>query len=190
VLKKFAVAIVLVLLGLAALIASRPAEFEVARSRVVAASPEVAYAYVNDLSRWQAWSPWETLDPTMTKEVSSPSGGVGATYHWSGNKDVGEGRMTITDCRTPQSVTIRLEFIKPWAATYTTRLAFEPSSAGTKVTWTMRGRNGFLSKAFGLFMDMGKMVGADFERGLANLDTVTAAAGKASRTRTAFVLAG
>jgi hypothetical protein len=174
-LKKTAVGLVVLLVVAVAFIATRPSDFQIVRTRVVSAPPEVVHAQVNDLRKWAAWSPWEKLDPAMTREISGAPSGPGATYHWSGNKDVGEGRMTITDSQTPSSVTIRLEFIKPWTATNTTRFDLTPSGAGTNVTWTMSGRNNFMAKAFGLFVDIDKMVGADFEKGLASLDAVTAA---------------
>ncbi len=178
-LKKIVVALIVIGAGLAGFIAMRPAEFQIVRSRTMAAPPEVVHAQVNDFRKWIAWSPWEKLDPAMTKEITGPPVGAGATYHWVGNKDVGEGRMTITES-LPQSITIRLEFIKPWTATNTTTFQFVPSGAGTSVTWTMSGHNNFMAKAFGIFMSMDKMVGGDFEKGLASLDAVTTTAAKAS----------
>ena len=155
--------------------ATRPADFRIVRSRTVAAPPEVVHAYVNDFHKWPEWSPWEKLDPAMKREFSgAPAGHRARPTHWSGNDDVGEGRMTITDSRAAQSVTIRLEFLKPFAATNTTQFDFAPSGSGTNVTWAMTGHNNFMAKAFSAFMDMDKMVGADFEKGLAGLDTATA----------------
>ena len=177
-LKKIAVALVVILAALAGFIAMRPGEFRISRSRTVAAPPDIVHAYVNDFHKWPEWSPWEKLDPAMKREISGAPAGPGATYHWVGNDQVGEGRMTITDSRPPQSITIRLEFLKPWTSTNTTQYDFTPAGSGTNVTWTMTGHNSFLAKAFTLFMDMDKMVGPDFERGLANLDAVTAAAMK------------
>jgi hypothetical protein len=177
-LKTTLVVLVVLLAALAIFIATRPSEFRISRSRTIAAPPDVAHAYVNDFHKWPAWSPWEKLDPAMKREIAGAPAGTGATYHWVGNDQVGEGRMTITDSRAPQSVAIRLEFIEPWTATNTTQFDFAPSSAGTNVTWTMTGHNNFMAKAFGLFMDMEKMVGPDFEKGLVNLDTATAAAAR------------
>jgi hypothetical protein len=97
-------------------------------------------------------------------------------YSWWGNRQVGEGRMTITDSRAPQSITIRLEFFKPWRGTNTAQFDFAPSGSGTNVTWTMTGRSNFMAKTFGLFMDMDTMIGSHFEKGLANLDASTTAA--------------
>jgi hypothetical protein len=177
---KIAVVVMLILGALAGFVATRPSEFRVTRSRAVAAPPDVVHAYVNDFARWPEWSPWEKRDPAMKRDLSGAPAGTGALYHWSGNKEVSEGRMTITDSRPGQSITIRLEFIKPWAAANTTRFDFAPAGSGTNVTWTMAGCNNFVAKAFCLFMDMDKMVGGDFEKGLANLDTATAGPARAA----------
>lgn len=177
-LKTIIVVLVVILAVLAAFIAMRPSEFRITRSRTIAAPPDVAHAYVSDFNKWSVWSPWEKLDPAMKREISGTPAGPGATYHWVGNDKVGEGRMTITDSRPPQSITIRLEFIKPWTATNMTQFDFAPSGSGTSVTWAMTGQNNFMAKVMGLFMDMDELVGTDFEKGLANLDTATAAAAK------------
>jgi len=174
-LKKIAVGLAVVVVAGAAYVATRPSQFRVSRSRLVAAPPDVVYAYVNDFHRWPEWSPWEKLDPARKREISGPPAGPGAVYSWAGNKQVGEGRMTITDARPGQSVTIRLEFFRPWSATNTAQFDLAPSGTGTNVTWTMTGDHNMIAKAFSVFMDMDKMIGPDFERGLANLDTATAA---------------
>jgi Polyketide cyclase / dehydrase and lipid transport len=175
-LANIALALLVLLVALLAIVATRPAEFRLVRSRTMAAAPDLVHAFVNDFHKWPAWSPWEKLDPAMKREISGAPSGTGATYYWSGNNKAGEGRMTITDSRAPQSVTIRLEFIKPWTATNTTQFDFAPRGSGTEVTWAMSGHNNFMAKAFSLVMSMEKMVGPDFERGLANLDAATAAA--------------
>jgi hypothetical protein len=174
-LTKIAVVLAVLLVAVVVFVATRPAEFRVLRSRKLAASPDVVYAHVNDFHKWAAWSPWDKLDPAMTREISGAPSGPGATYHWLGNKKVGEGRMTVTDSQPPSSVTIRLEFISPWKATNTTRFELAPSGSGTNVTWTMSGRNNFVAKAVCIFMDMDKLVGSDFEKGLAGLDAASAA---------------
>lgn len=174
--KKIVVALVVIVAAFAAFVATRPADYRVVRSRTVAAPPDVVHSYVSDFHKWPEWSPWEKLDPAMKRDFAGAPSGTGAQYHWSGNSDVGEGQMTITDSRSPQSVTIRLEFLKPFAATSTTQFDFAPSGAGTNVTWAMNGHNNFMAKAFSAFMDMDKMIGADFEKGLAGLDAATVAA--------------
>jgi uncharacterized protein YndB with AHSA1/START domain len=178
-LKKIKIAVVVALgaLGvLAAVIASQPDELRVKRERTLAAPPAVVHAYVNDLRRWPEWSPWEKKDPKMQRTLSPVTAGPGATYAWAGDGNVGEGRMTITDSQAPERVVLRLEFVKPMQATNTVRFDLAPRGTGTHVTWAMRGQQGFVAKAFCLFMDMDRMVGGDFEQGLAGLDAVTAAA--------------
>ena len=115
-----------------------------------------------------------TDDPAMQRELSGAPAGPGAVYAWRGNREIGEGRMTITDSQPARSVTIRLEFLKPLRATHTARFEFAPSGTGTAVTWSMSGHNGFVGKAISMVMDMDAMIGSNFERGLASLDAITA----------------
>ena len=175
-LKNFFLVLVLIAAAAAGYIATRPSEFLVVRTRTLAAPPEIVHAHVNDLHQWVAWSPWERIDPAMQREYSGPPAGPGASYHWVGNEEIGEGRMTITDSVAPDSVTIRLDFLKPFQATNTARFDIVRGGLGTEVTWSMTGRNNFMAKAIGLVMNMDKMIGGNFEQGLAELDAVTAAA--------------
>jgi hypothetical protein len=147
-------------------VATRPAAFHIERSITVVAKPAAVFAEVNDFRTWAAWSPWEKLDPQMKRAFTGPSAGKGAAYAWVGNKKVGEGRMTIERSDEPSRVQIKLEFIKPWTATNVTTFSFAPLPDGTMVTWAMDGRNGFMAKAASMCMNMDKMVGGDFERGL------------------------
>ena len=178
--KKILLVLVVLVLGFVAFVASRPATYHVERSATVAAPPEVVFARITDLHAWQAWSPWEKLDPAMKHTFSGPDRGTGASYAWAGNDKVGEGRMTITDATAPSKVAFELEFIKPFASKCETGFTLAPEGDGTKVTWTMDGKNDFMGKAMCLFMDMDKTVGGDFERGLASLNTVAAADAQAA----------
>lgn len=177
-LKKILLAVAVLVVGLAAFIASRPAEFSLERSAKLGAPAEVVYAQLADFHRWSAWSPWEKLDPNMTREFSGAESGVGAAYAWQGAKAVGKGRMTITEARPSESLTIKLEFLEPFAATNTTRFTLKPEGDATAVTWRMEGQNDFLGKAAHLVMDLEKMVGPDFEKGLASLKDVAEAEAK------------
>jgi hypothetical protein len=165
-----------ILIGLAAVVAIlvlvvalQPSAFAVTRSATMNASPVEVFEQVNDFRKWREWSPWERMDPNLQRHYGDPAAGVGGTYGWTGNKQVGEGRMTIVDSKPGELVRIKLEFLKPFQATNTAEFAFGRTGAGTNVTWTMTGEKNFLFKAFGLLMSMDKMVGRDFERGLANL---------------------
>ena len=153
-------------------VATRPSAFRIERSAVVAAPPERLFAQVNDFHKWPGWSPWEQLDPTMKKTYEGAAAGPGAIYSWVGNPKVGEGRMTIESTTPPSLLKLKLEFIKPWQATNATTFSFDAEGGATKVTWAMEGTHTFTMKAFGVFMNMDKLVGRDFERGLANLKAV------------------
>jgi hypothetical protein len=171
-LKKIGIAAAVLVVALAVLIATRPATYRISRSATIAAPAAVAYAQVADFHRWDAWSPWAKLDPGMQTSYAGTDGAVGSTYEWKGNDKVGEGRMTISEARPPASIAIRLEFLKPWKSTSSTRFELAPVASGTRITWTMDGENDFMGKAFSVFTDLDKMIGSDFERGLANLKTV------------------
>jgi hypothetical protein len=174
--KRALVLIALLVVAGAVFVQSRPSDFLITRSRTLAASPEVVYAHLVDLHEWVKWSPWEGIDPDMEREYSGAAQGPGASYRWSGNDDVGEGRMTITAAEAPSRVTIRLEFLRPFPATNTADFYVDATGLGTDVTWAMSGTNDFMAKLFGLFLDLDRRVGADFEKGLAKLDALTAGA--------------
>ena len=168
---------ILLALGLAVIVfliaaALQPADFTITRSAVVNAPPATVFEQVNDYHKWQAWSPWAKMDPAMKQTFEGPAAGTGASYSWVGNSKVGEGRMTITESEPAKHVAMRLEFLKPFAATNTADFTLAPEGGGTKVTWAMTGKKNFMSKAFGLVMNMDKLVGADFEKGLNNLKEI------------------
>lgn len=167
--------IVMAVVGFCAAAAMQPDEVKITRSASVSAPPEKVFEQVNDFNKWGAWSPWEKLDPAMKKEISGSPSGKGATYYWSGNDKVGEGRMTISQSHPTAHIEIDLEFIKPWQQKSVNEFMFSPEGDKTNVTWTMTMQNNFIGKAFGMFMDMDKMIGADFEKGLAQMKAVAEA---------------
>jgi hypothetical protein len=175
ILKKILIGFVAILAIFSIVVALQPPDFAVSRSASMATPPAAAFAQVNDFHRWEAWSPWAKLDPAMKKKFDGPAAGTGALYSWEGNDQVGEGRMTIIDSRPGELVRIKLEFLKPFAATNETDFTFKGDAAQTTVTWTMSGRKNFIQKAFCLFMDMDKMVGGDFEKGLAQMKSAAEA---------------
>ncbi|MBM3218606.1 MAG: SRPBCC family protein [Candidatus Rokubacteria bacterium] len=174
-LAKIGIAVAVIVVVLAAVVALQPSEFRVERSTTIPAPPAAVFAQINDLQKWEAWSPWEKLDPAAKKTFSGPPAGAGASFAWAGNHDVGEGRVTITESRPNELVRIRLDMMKPMAASNLVEFTLEPVGDQTTVTWSMTGHNGFVSKAVGLVMDMDKMVGGQFEKGLASLKSVAAA---------------
>jgi uncharacterized protein YndB with AHSA1/START domain len=160
-------------------VASRPGDFKVARSLAINAPAETVFAQVNTLRQWEAWNPWGKLDPNAKMTYDGPPSGVGASYTWTGNAQVGAGRSTIIESKAAELVRFRLEFLKPMKAVNQAEFTFKTAGAQTAVTWTMTGKNNFTGKAFGLFMDCDKMVGGQFEKGLAAMKLVAEAAAKA-----------
>lgn len=151
--------------------------FTVERSTTIPAAPSAVYAVLVDFHQWEHWSPWEDLDPEMAKTFSGAESGVGAVYEWEGNRKAGAGRMEITKAEPDREVEIDLRFLKPFKSENTTTFRLEPEGEGTTVTWSMVGPNTFMTKVMGIFKSMDKMVGPDFEKGLARLEGhVTSAA--------------
>lgn len=179
-LRKILIGLAAIVVVLALVVATRPPTFHIERSITMAAPPDLAFAEVNDFHAWPGWSPWEKLDPGMKKTFEGAPSGAGSVYSWVGNDKVGEGRMTIERSDKPSLVSIKLEFLKPFAATNQATFTFVPAGAGTKVTWAMDGRKNFMAKAFHMVMDMDKMVGGDFERGLIAMKAAAEAAAKAN----------
>jgi uncharacterized protein YndB with AHSA1/START domain len=169
--KKIGIGLAVVLGVFAVVVSTRPDTFRVERVTSVAAPAELAFAQVNDFHKWAAWSPWQKLDPTM-KLTFAGGPGVGADYRWEGNDKVGQGEMIIKESTAPSKVVIGLTFVKPFQSESLTTFSFTPGASATQVSWVMEGRNNFISKAMGLFMSMDKMIGKDFEEGLANLKGV------------------
>ena len=177
--RKIIIGVVAVIVVFLLIVVTRPATFHVERSTTVSAPPETVFGEVNDFHAWSAWSPWDHLDPQMARTFEGPASGPGAVYMWKGNDKVGEGKMTIEKADRPSLVGIKLEFIKPFAATNQTAFAFAPAPEGTRVTWAMDGENSFMGKAMSVFMSMDKMIGGDFERGLAAMKADAEAKAKA-----------
>ena len=178
--SKVLIGLGVVVLVFVLVVATRPAAFHIERSISIAAPPESAFVHVNDFHAWAAWSPYEKLDPGMKKTFAGAPSGQGAVYSWVGSPKVGEGRMTIEKSDAPSVISIKLEFFKPFTATNVATFTFAPDAGGTKVTWAMDGENKFGAKAASLFMDMDRLVGTDFERGLAVLKSLAEGASHTS----------
>ena len=176
--KKILIGLAAIVVVLVVIIALQPSTYHVERSATMNAPAPAVFAQVNDFHKWNAWSPWAKIDPAMKQTFDGAPAGNGAGYAWVGNSEVGEGRMTITESHPSDLVKIKLEFIKPFAATSNTVFTFKPEGNQTKVTWAMDGDKNFIAKAFHLVMNIDKMVGGDFEKGLAQMKAVTEAAPK------------
>jgi hypothetical protein len=182
ILKKVLLVLVVAVGGFLAFAVSRPDTYRVERTQRIAAPAGVVYAQLDNFKSWGAWSPWDKRDPAMKKTFTGPSHGAGAGYAWQGNDKVGQGQMTILDAKPPgaagepATLSYRLEFIKPFASVATTHFVVKPEGdKAALASWSMEGRNNLMGKALGVFMNMDKMIGGDFEAGLANLKTLSQA---------------
>lgn len=157
------------------LVLKQPDEFRVTRSLAMKATPATVFAQVNNLRNWQAWSPWAKLDPTAKTEFSGPVEGKDAAMSWDGNNKVGKGTMTIVDSQSDKLVKFKLDFLKPMQATNYAEFSFTPQGDQTLVSWTMYGTSNFIGKAMSVLFNCEKMVGSQFDQGLADLKTIVEA---------------
>ncbi|MGH6879734.1 MAG: SRPBCC family protein [Hypericibacter sp.] len=173
---KILIGIALIVAIFVVVVALQPSDFRIERTTTIAAPADAVFAQVNDFHKWEAWSPYDKIDPALKRTYSGAPAGVGAIYEWVGNKQVGEGKATITDSRPNELVQIQLDFLKPFAATNIAEFSLAPQGGQTAITWSMTGHNNFMFKDVGLFMNMDKMVGGQFEQGLAQLKTLVESA--------------
>ena len=172
------IAIIAVVLAIAIAIllilaASKPDTFTVRRATMVKAPPETIFPLINDFHQWGTWSPYETKDPAMKRTYSGTASGKGAVYAWQGNKNVGSGRMEILDSSAPSKIVIKLDFFAPFEGHNTAEFTMLPQGDVTNVTWLMHGPVPFMAKIMHVLMNIDRMVGKDFEIGLANLKRIT-----------------
>jgi uncharacterized protein YndB with AHSA1/START domain len=172
-LKTIAIVVVVLLVGLLALAATKPDTFRVERTASIKAPPEKIFPLINDLHSWGAWSPWEKVDPAMKRSHSGAANGKGAVYAWDGNSKVGAGRMEITEASPPSKIVIKLDFIKPLEGHNFAEFTLEPKGDATNVTWAMHGPSTYIAKVMSIFFSMDSMVGTQFETGLAKLKAIT-----------------
>jgi hypothetical protein len=172
-LRKIIIAVGALLAAVLLYASTRPDTFEVKRTILVNATAAEVFLHINDFRKWTDWSPWEKIDPAMMRDYSGAESGIGAAYAWEGNDKVGKGRMEITTVAIPYKVGIQLDFVEPFPASNQTEFLIDPVDEGTQVTWVMSGKYNKLAKLMSVFFDMDSMVGADFEKGLANLKAVS-----------------
>ena len=174
-LKKILIALVVLIGAFAVFIALQPPDFRVERSITIAAPPAVVFDHVNDLHKWQPWSPWAKLDPNAKVGFEGPAAGEGAVMTWSGNREVGAGHMTIKESKPPEHIGIDVAFTEPFEGNTLSEFNFAPDGSGTKVTWAMSAQHGFLEKLMCFIFNGTKMVGDDLGKGLALLKSVSEA---------------
>jgi hypothetical protein len=172
--KKILAALVVLIAAFAAYVAMQPNDLLVQRQATIAAPPAAVFEQVNDLRKWDAWSPWAKMDPNAKVGFEGPGAGKDAVFTWSGNDKIGEGRMTIVDSRPAEAVDINVAFTKPFENTSSSKFEFKPEANQTVVTWSMGGRQNFLEKAMCIVFGGKKMIGEEMEKGLTNLKTIAA----------------
>lgn len=172
-LKVIAIAVVALIAAFLIYATTRPDIFRVQRTATIKAPAEQVFPLINDFRRWGAWSPYEKKDPAMKRTLSGAPSGKGAVYEWEGNRDIGKGRMEITESAPPSRVTLKLDFSRPFEAHNIVDFTLEGRGDATQVTWAIHGPSPFMSKVMGIVIDMDKMIGSDFEAGLADLKTLS-----------------
>ena len=168
-LKTIELVIVVAIAGVLIFAATKPDTFAVQRSTSIKAPPDRIFTLINDFKRWDAWSPWEKKDPAMKRSYGPTTSGKGAHYAWEGNNDVGQGSMDITESVPPSKVALKLDFVKPFEGHNVVEFTLVPRGESTDVTWSMSGPAPFMSKVMQVFVNMDRMIGKDFEAGLASL---------------------
>ncbi|ODT02970.1 MAG: polyketide cyclase [Mesorhizobium sp. SCN 65-20] len=164
--------IVVAIFAILVLAATKPNNFVVQRSTQIAATPETVFALIDDFRKWRDWSPWEGLDPDLKRKMSGTDSGRGAVYEWDGNKKVGSGRMEIVEASAPNKLAIKLDFLRPFEAHNMAEFTIAPQGRTTHVNWTMQGSAPFMTKVMQTVMNFDKMIGKDFEKGLASLKAI------------------
>lgn len=162
-------ALILVVLVLAAM---KPASFRIERTTTINAPADRVFALINDFHNWGNWSPWETIDPSMTRVFSGSPSGVGAIYGWDGNKKAGAGRMEISKSVAPSAIDLRIDFTRPFKANDIIEFRTDTRQGATRVTWVMHGSTAFMTKVARVFVNMDNLIGKDFDRGLANMKAI------------------
>lgn len=166
---RFLVFAALLVMAVFVFLQTRSSLYQVERSTHIAATPREVYRHLDDLREWQRWSPWDALDPKLKRSFGGPTHGKGATYAWEGNAQVGKGRVIISDVKPPQSLTYQVLFEQPLQTEMRYEFTLAADGDGSSVSWAFHGEHPFWAKLFGVFFDLDKQLGADMEKGLADL---------------------
>jgi uncharacterized protein YndB with AHSA1/START domain len=170
--KKIAFVIAILIAAVLAYAATKPDSFRIERTTTIKAPPERIFTLINDFRQWEAWSPWERIDPSIKRTYSGAASGKGAVYAWEGDRNIGKGRMEIIESSPPSRVVLRLDFSEPFEAHNEVLFKLEPRGDAIAVTQAMYGPSPYMSKVMGIFFDMDKMVGEKYEEGLASIKAI------------------
>jgi carbon monoxide dehydrogenase subunit G len=152
--------------------ATRPDTIRITRSTLIKASPEAIFALINDFHNWIRWAPQDREDPSMMRTYSGPTSGVGSISDWESKGSAGKGRMSIVEASPPTKISIKVDFVKPFEAHNLNQFTLEPDGSSTKVTWTMRGTNVYMTKVMSVFVNVDRLMGKHFESGLGDLKAI------------------
>lgn len=172
VISIIALVLILAVVILLVIASQKPDTLHVQRVLLIKAPPEKIFPHMNDLNAWRAWSPYEKKDPDMKRTLSGAPAGKGAVYEWDGNKNVGAGRMEITESTAPSKILIKLDFLKPFEGHNVATFTLVPKGDMTEVSWAMDGPAPMITKVMSTIMNLDKMIGDDFAVGLQNLKTL------------------
>jgi uncharacterized protein YndB with AHSA1/START domain len=161
--------IALVVLAILVIAAFRAGTLQIQRARQIEAPPDKVFALIDDFHKWKEWAPQDMEDPALKRTFSGPEHGLGAASEWSGSGNSGKGKMSIIESEPPKKITIKVDFVKPFEAHNVNEFTLEPVGASTLVTWQMRGTNAYFMKVMGIFVNLDKVMGKHFERGLDDL---------------------
>ena len=168
-LKKVLIGLVAIIAIFMIFVAKQPSDYKIERSIVISAPAEIVFHYVNNVREANKWNPWLELDPKASVGYEGPPAGAGAISTWKGDSNVGAGKLEITESRPNEYIKTKLDFFEPMANTAEGEYILKTEGQETTVTWTMFGKNTFVGRMMCVFMNMDKMVGGQFEKGLANL---------------------
>lgn len=168
-LKIIVIVVLLLVAGLLIYAATKPDAFRIERTTTIKAPPAKVFALINDFHQWEAWSPWEKIDPAIKRTYRGPKNGIGAVYEWAGNKEIGQGRMEIVESVPSSKMSLKLDFVTPFEAHNFVDFTLVPQGDSTVVTQAMYGPSPYISKLMTTFFSMDKMVGSKYEEGLSNL---------------------
>lgn len=172
-LKKALLGFVVILTVFLIFVAIQPENYRISREVQINAPAEVVFAQVNDLQQFNVWNPWAKLDPNSKMTFEGPKSGVGAKSIWNGNQEVGSGQMTIVESQPNALIRLKMEYFKPFQGTSEAEFAFKSENEKTTVTWSNSGKSNFFARMICVFMNMDKMMGGMFEKGLAQLKAVS-----------------
>lgn len=176
--QKILIGLIAMIGSFLALILLQPSDYQIARTTTISAPPQDVFAQIDDFHRWQAWSPWAERDQKAKVSFDGPASGKGAVFAWSGNNEVGEGRMTLVESQPGVLVKIRTDFVKPFVGSSYSDFTLKPEGEGTSLTWSMSGQNDFIGKAICLFVSMDKVLGGEMAKGLAGIKRIAEANAK------------